>query len=66
MDIGLLSIALHQGQANQQASVAILKKTMDMAEDNASEFIHKMMDVDVTSLQHVAQPHLGGNIDIKG
>lgn len=67
MDVARLSMALSQGRASQQASIALLKKTMDMAEGNATDFINQMMDsVDVQALQHAAQPHLGGNIDIKG
>ena len=66
MDIALMSMALSQGQVQQQASMSIMKKAMDQAEGNG-DFINKMMgQVDVQALQHAAQPHLGGNIDIKG
>ena len=38
---------------------------MDQAESNG-EFINKMMgQANVQALQHAAQPHLGGNIDLK-
>ncbi|MCM3391445.1 MULTISPECIES: YjfB family protein [Cytobacillus] len=66
MDIPLMSMVLSQGQVQQQAYISIMKKAMDQAEGNA-EFIHKMMSgSQIQALQHAAQPHLGGNIDIKG
>ncbi|MBG9586620.1 YjfB family protein [Cytobacillus firmus] len=66
MDIPLMSMVLSQGQVQQQASISLMKKAMDQAEGNA-EFINKMMSGShIHSLQHAAQPHLGGNIDIKG
>ncbi|WP_368297451.1 YjfB family protein [Cytobacillus firmus] len=66
MDIPLMSMALSQGQVQQQASISVMKKAMDQAAGNA-EFIHKMMSgSQVQALQHAAQPHLGGHIDIKG
>ncbi|MGG0720034.1 YjfB family protein [Robertmurraya massiliosenegalensis] len=67
MDIARMSMALSQGQVQQQASLSLLKKTMDMAEGNAAELINQVMNsTDVNALQHTAQPHLGSNIDIKG
>jgi hypothetical protein len=66
LDIPLMSMVLSQGQVQQQASISVMKKAMDQAEENA-EFIHKMMSgSQLQALQHTAQPHLGGNIDIKG
>ncbi|MCM3246120.1 YjfB family protein [Cytobacillus oceanisediminis] len=66
MDIPLMSMVLSQGQVQQQASISVMKKAMDQAEGNA-EFIHKMMSgSQIQALLHAAQPHLGGNIDIKG
>ncbi|MBY0158791.1 YjfB family protein [Cytobacillus oceanisediminis] len=66
MDIPLMSMVLSQGQVQRQASISVMKKAMDQAEGNA-EFIHKMMSgSQIQALQHAAQPHLGGNIDIKG
>lgn len=66
MDIALMSMALSQGQVQQQASLSIMTKAMDQAQGNAN-FISKMMgDSNIQALQHAAQPHLGGNIDIMG
>jgi hypothetical protein len=66
MDVALLSMAMSQGNIQQQASLSVMKKAMDRAEGNG-DFINKMMNgADVKALQHAAQPHLGGNIDLKG
>lgn len=66
MDIPLMSMALSQGQVQRQASISVMKKAMDQAEGNA-EFINKMMSgSQIQALQHAAQLHLGGHIDIKG
>ncbi|MGN7175980.1 YjfB family protein [Cytobacillus sp. SAFR-174] len=66
MDIPLMSMALSQGQVKQQANISIMKKAMDQAAGN-TEFINKMMSgSQIQALQHAAQPHLGGHIDIKG
>jgi hypothetical protein len=66
MDIALMSMALSQGQVQRQASMSVMKKAIDQSAGNA-DFIHKMMgEMNVQALQHAAQPHLGGNIDLKG
>ncbi|MFD2442695.1 YjfB family protein [Bacillus sp. CGMCC 1.16607] len=66
MDVALLSMALNQGQVQQQASISILKTAMDQAEGNA-DFVNKMLEEsDLRALQYAAQPHLGGTIDLKG
>lgn len=60
----LISMALSQSQVQQQASLSDMNKVMDQAQVNA-DFINKMMSgADVKAIQHSAQPHLGGNIDI--
>lgn len=66
MDIALLSMALSQGQVQQQASISVMKKAMDQAETGAEGLTKMIASADVQALQHAAQPHLGGNIDIKG
>lgn len=54
MDIAALSIAMHQSQIRQAASVSVLKMAMD------SEKIHmqKLLEMAVT-------PHIGANVDIR-
>ncbi|WP_066290400.1 YjfB family protein [Bacillus sp. FJAT-29937] len=66
MDIALLSMALSQGQVQQQASMSVMKIAMDQAETGADGLTKMMATADVQALQHATQPHLGGNIDLKG
>lgn len=62
MDIALLSMALSQSKVQQQASILVMKKTMGSAEEQG-EALQKLMGT--TAIQRAAQPHLGGNIDLK-
>ena len=65
MDIALMSMALSQGQVQQQASMSVMKRVMGNAEQQG-EAIQKLMSTsDVAAFQHATQPHLGGNIDFK-
>ncbi|KAF0825137.1 YjfB family protein [Cytobacillus firmus] len=66
MDIALLSMALSQGQVQQQASLSVMKQAMDQAQQGADGLTKMMASADVAALEHAAQPHLGGNIDFKG
>lgn len=66
MDIAGLSMALSQGQVQQQASLSVMKKAMDQAELKV-DFINQMMGgADLQALQRAVQPHLGTKVDIKG
>lgn len=65
MDIALLSMALSQGKAQQDASMLVMKKAMGTAEQQGDALQKLMSSADATTLQNAAQPHLGGNIDIK-
>lgn len=58
MDIAALSMVLSQMNVRQDASVSLMKKSMDQAETNG-ESVVKM-------LEQSAQPHLGGTVDLKG
>ncbi|WNF36575.1 YjfB family protein [Bacillaceae bacterium IKA-2] len=65
MDIALLSMALSQGQVQQQASMSIMKKALGNSEQQ-SEALQKLMSTaGADAIQHAAQPHLGGSIDLK-
>jgi hypothetical protein len=65
MDIALLSMALSQGQTQQQASVSVMKKAMGSAEQQG-EAIQKMVSTaDASAIERAAQPHLGGSVDLK-
>ena len=62
MNIPLLSIAMSQVKVQQQASISMMKHAMGNAEQQG-EAIQKLMES--ADIEHQAQPHLGGNIDIK-
>ncbi|MHC0038705.1 YjfB family protein [Pseudoneobacillus sp. C159] len=65
MDIALMSITLSQGQVQKQASMSVMKMAMGNAEQQG-EAIQKLMSTnEIVRIQHAAQPHLGGNIDLK-
>lgn len=66
MDIALLSLSLSQSQLHQQTSITVLKKTMDQAQKGADGLMKILSTADVSAIQHIAQPHLGGNIDLRG
>lgn len=57
MDIAALSTGLAMNKLTQQASIAVLGKALDNARQN-SEAIIQMS-------QSIAQPHLGGSIDVR-
>ncbi|TFD95801.1 YjfB family protein [Jeotgalibacillus sp. R-1-5s-1] len=65
MDIALLSMAMSQGQLQQNTSIALMKKQMGQAEQQGAALQELMSSADSLAIQHAAQPHLGGNIDIK-
>ncbi|UJF28472.1 YjfB family protein [Planococcus sp. 107-1] len=58
MDIAALSMALSQMNVRQEASISVMKKSMDQAEVSG-ESVVKMLEQSV-------QPHLGGSVDLKG
>lgn len=64
LDIALMSMALSQGKVMQQVSLSMMNQAMDQAQVQA-DFINEMLgQASVKQIQHAAQPHLGGNIDI--
>ncbi|GIN58393.1 hypothetical protein J8TS2_27120 [Lederbergia ruris] len=65
MDIAGLSMALNQTQLKQQSSILIAKKSMEMMGQQGEALKTLMQSTNVSAIQHVAQPHLGGTIDIK-
>jgi flagellin-like hook-associated protein FlgL len=65
MDIAFISMALSQNQVQQQASMSVMKMAMGIAEQQGEAIQRLMSTSDVTAIQHSAQPHLGGNIDLK-
>lgn len=65
MDIAGLSMALNQTQLKQQSSILIAKKSMEMMGQQGEALKTLMQSTNVSAIQHAAQPHLGGTIDIK-
>ncbi|TFE03928.1 YjfB family protein [Jeotgalibacillus salarius] len=65
MDIALLSMAMSQGQLQQGASVALMKKSMGNMDQQAEGLQKLLSSSSATAIQQAAQPHLGGSIDIK-
>ncbi|TMN21410.1 putative motility protein [Lentibacillus cibarius] len=66
MDIALMSMVLNQSQVQQQASISVMKMAMGNAE-RQGEAVQKLLSTNnVAAIEHAAQPHLGGNIDMKG
>ncbi|MFV8829000.1 YjfB family protein [Alkalihalobacterium sp. APHAB7] len=65
MDIALASMALSQGKIQQQASISVMKKAIGSAEQQEEALQKLMSTASSVQIQHSAQPHLGGNIDIK-
>ncbi|WP_163539829.1 YjfB family protein [Gracilibacillus sp. YIM 98692] len=58
MDVAAMSVIMSQSQVKQQASVSLMDKALNQAEQQSSDMV-KMLEAS-------AQPHKGGNIDIKG
>ena len=58
MDIAALSMALSQMNVRQEATVSVMKKSMDQAQSGGQDMI-KMLEQSV-------QPHIGGSVDLKG
>jgi len=65
MDIALLSMAMSQGQAQQDVSVALLKKRMGQVDQQIDGMNKLMSTADASAIQQVVHPHLGGSIDIR-
>jgi hypothetical protein len=57
MDIALMSMALSQGQVQQQASLSVMKMAMGDVKQQG-EAIQKLMGTaDATAIQQATQPH---------
>ncbi|MED3936459.1 YjfB family protein [Priestia megaterium] len=65
MDIALISISLSQGKVQHQASLSVMKIAMGNAKQQGEAVKELINSSNVKALQQAAQPHLGGNIDLK-
>lgn len=62
MDVAALSIALSQGNVQQQAGISVLKLAMGAAAERGSSVVAMMNELSATELS--VRPYLGGNLDI--
>ena len=65
MDIALMSMSLNQGKVQQQASLSVMKIAMGNAKQQGEAVKELISSSNVKALQQAAQPHLGGNMDLK-
>ncbi|PLR73718.1 YjfB family protein [Bacillus sp. UMB0728] len=66
MDIAMMSMALSQGKVQQEASLSVMKMAIGDVKQQGEALQQLMSPSNTAALQHAAQPHLGGNIDLKG
>ncbi|THE12350.1 putative motility protein [Bacillus timonensis] len=66
MDIALMSMALSQGQIQQQASMSVMKMAMGDAKQDGDALQKLLNTADPSAIQRATQPHIGGNIDLRG
>lgn len=66
MDIAALSMALSQMNVRQEASVSIMKKTMDQAESNGQGVVKMLQESSVSAMEQSVRPHIGSQLDIRG
>ncbi|WP_082220192.1 YjfB family protein [Domibacillus robiginosus] len=57
MDIAALSVGMSQASLSQSVSLALTKKTMDTAQQNASQMVQMLP---------APHPTLGQSVDVKG
>lgn len=61
MDIAAASVALNQGQVQQQASLMVMRKVMDTAEQNGQALTDMLA---ATPAPRISPAHLGQQVDI--
>lgn len=64
MDIAAMSTMLNQSSIQQQASLSILKLSMDSAKVQAQNMA-EMLQQSTKAMEMSVNPHLGGKIDIR-
>lgn len=66
MDIAAMSMAMSQSKLQQNVGFALMKHVMDTAEQNGDMISQLLSETgNMQALEQAAQPHLGGNIDLK-
>lgn len=66
MNIAALSMAMNQSKVSNQAQILVMKQMMNVQANQATALTDMLQTVDTAKIQQIAQPHLGGTIDIKG
>jgi len=66
MDIAALSMALSQMNVRQEASVSVMKKTMDQAESNGQSVVKLIQDSSIKAMELSVRPHIGSQLDMRG
>ena len=61
MEIAAMSVALKQGQVQQQAAISVMKLAMESASTQGGLLVELLKGTTAGSVQ----PHLGSNIDIQ-
>ncbi|HJV44988.1 MAG TPA: YjfB family protein [Bacillota bacterium] len=61
MDIAALSVGMSQVQFQQNASIEVMKMAMDTVKDQGN-MVTELLE---SSTAGLAQPHIGGNLDIR-
>lgn len=64
MEIAALSIALSQGQVQQQAGISVMKMAMNVAETKGNT-IESLASETAKAMESSIQPNLGTMIDIQ-
>ncbi|MEL1136125.1 YjfB family protein [Desulfitobacterium sp. THU1] len=63
MDIAAMSVVMNQAKIQQQASISVMKMTMDMASEQSNSLATLIEGMSAANELSV-NPHLGSNIDI--
>jgi len=58
-------MALSHSQVKDQASILVMKKMMGNVQQQGAAIQELLSSSNVQAIQHAAQPHLGGTIDLK-
>lgn len=64
MDIAAMSTMISQSNIQQQASLSVLKLSMDSAKVQAAD-LTQMLQQSTKAMELSVNPHLGANIDIR-
>jgi len=65
MDIAALSMTLSQSSVRQDASLSLMKRTMDQAESNGHSVVKMLQESSVRVMEQSVLPHVGSSIDLR-